>query len=254
MEIETVEYDGLLDELTAISREHRGFVLAGAASFASWVYGGLVAVAASISWINPWLRKFVDDPRWDFVLGPPILLTTLFASVLLMGSQRGKPWRRRCLLLFSTTVLFLIYWCTDHHELVGRAEPIHRGANDPALVLLLRAFVLVRVIAIAQLSEPLVVAVMPNAWFTRWLAVWSALAGFVFWGILSLAHLDWDGTTLRWRNIENLQWHVVLVASLAARALSNGMALVSCVLACRVLRTRIRELKRAEHDSFGPLH
>jgi hypothetical protein len=216
--------------------------------------GGAYTFLVFLSLHHPALafRQFVNDPRWDHVLGGPLVLANLLAAILLIGCRPEKWWKSRSLLLLAVSAAALGFWGVEHAHYFGWNQPVHRRSDDPFTVLCLRSIALVRIATLADLAAVIAtVAEAADATRLRRATVRAAAVAFGLWLLLALTHIDWQHRPLQWGNIRDPVSYGLLVGSILARAISAGMAAILCGLAFKVAHRQAKEKRAREWCLLG---
>ena len=206
------------------------FALAAVATGFAGAY--LLLVSAALYLPGLALRRFVDDPRWDHLLGGPTLLVNSLAALFLIGCRAGRHWRATSALLLAACAVGLGFWAIEHAHFFGRVAGGHVGPNDPLSILCLRLVALLRVAALGGLA-----AAVPAGSGSQDLArlarvtVGAAVLAFTLWIVLAATHLDLGHRPPRWTNIRDDQSFALLAGSILARAISFVLAAVFCIQA-----------------------
>lgn len=82
------------------------------------------------------LERFLSSPLWDWAVGMPITLGSLFAAYLLLGRFAVEGWSRRAWLLAAMNSVDLLFWSADHAEILG-LPPGVQVLNDIRIRILL---------------------------------------------------------------------------------------------------------------------
>jgi hypothetical protein len=243
-------WDGSSQDDSAPARARLAFLLAGVAAGLGGAYMFLVFL--SMHHPIPAFRQFVNDSRWDHVLGGPLVFANMLAAMLLIGCRPDNLWKARSLLLLAVSAAALGFWCVEHAHYFGWNQPVHRRSDDPFTVLCLRSISLVRIATLVDLAA--VIAAVPGARDSarlRRTAVRAAVLAFVLWLILAVTHIDWGQQPLQWRNFRDPVSYGLLVGSIIARAISAALAAILCGLAFAVSHRQAKERRAQECSLLG---
>ena len=242
-----------IDPRVRLARDRLAFALSASATGMVGAYMLLVTAGMFPPFFR--LRPFIDDPRWDLYLGGPSLVANALAALLLLGGNRAKGTQARAVLLVLACLTGLGFWCAEHAHRVGIGQAGPPLGNDPLRILGIRLVALVRIAVLADLAA-LSATVRGDSGFDslRRSAISMATVAFLLWLFVSVVHLDWGAWPLRWRNIRDLNYYLLLAASIFCRAISFGAAALLCGHASARARRDLEAIraKARANDPFGP--
>lgn len=249
MEADRMDWLRSFDDGPRPTRDRAAFFLAAVATGLGGAY--LLLVFTSMRLSNPALRRFVDDPSWDHLLGGPTAVASLLAALLLTGWRSDKAWRARSMLLLTACVVGMGFWCVEHAHFLGWSNRPHTGGNDPLTILCLRSIALIRLVTLAELAVA-AADVRGNRKYASFRAgaVGAAFLAYFLWLILALTHIDLGHRPPQWRDIRDPISFELLADSILLRGLSGGLAAILCGHAFWISHHRGQEEWDAESFSL----
>ena len=234
-------------------REWLAFAMTGVGMgvFAIYLFGFLVLSLMG----DPNLRRWLDGPEWEWYVKFPTLISNLFAAFLFLGGSADSPRRSDVRWLILLTVASLGLWCSQHASLFGFAADLASESTDPVRSFLFRAFLFARIWIVAKLaSSAISQSGERDTHALTSLITLTATLGFVGWLIFAINLVSWNQWPLKWGGFQSLEWFMIMLLSVLARATALFLTTGLCLAASA---TRSRDLARLHHeakenDPFGP--